>query len=367
VICPAQSTDKAIPICTSVGFRSLTAEDYLQASSSLRADVVISMADIADTDTISRKRREKMVDRTHSWFTEAASELAPTKARTQLYASILPLDNVQQQLYLSDLADDESPSGGPAGLALYEPEAAATLPAELSEHARFCISNPSTPQDVLRAVLFGADLVTTPFVTATTERGIAFTFKFPPAQSSDHQPLGIDMWSTSHATSVTALSPGCPCYTCKRHHRAYLHHLLQAKEMLAWTLLQVHNFHVLDELFASIRHSLDAATFERDANAFIACYAGAFPAGEGEDRGPRMRGYQMKSAGRGEDQKRAKAWGRFEDPSAAASGTESPVAIGVENDQARKVSEAIEGGGEAQLDLTGDDFEHLGLAEKVKD
>jgi len=29
-----------------------------------------------------------------------------------------------------------------------------------------------------------------------------------------------------------SLLPGCPCYACSKHTRAYVHHLLQTNEML---------------------------------------------------------------------------------------------------------------------------------------
>ena len=38
-----------------------------------------------------------------------------------------------------------------------------------------------------------------------------------------------------------ALVEGCNCYTCTHHVRAYLHHLLVTKEMLAPVLLTIHN------------------------------------------------------------------------------------------------------------------------------
>lgn len=37
------------------------------------------------------------------------------------------------------------------------------------------------------------------------------------------------------------LEPGCDCYTCTHHTRAYLHHLFKAKELLANTLATIHN------------------------------------------------------------------------------------------------------------------------------
>lgn len=339
--CPAQSTDNSISVSTSVGFRKLDLKDYNDATDRLKVDVVASLADIADADRISLKRTEKMADRTHAWLRDTLDARRSGHVTDELFATVLPLESEEQQLYLSDLEDDYRPELG--GLVLHHPQSAPIIPQQIRHLPRFCVYDPPNPRSVLHAVALGVDLMTTPFVTATTEQGIAFTFAFPaPSGASTEQlSLGLDMWSTQHASDVSPLAPGCTCYTCTRHHRAYLHHLLQAKEMLAWTLLQVHNFHIMDQFFSGIRSSIKAETFATDAAAFKDRYEEEFLVGEGKARGPRVRGYQMKSVGRGGDSKRQKAWGRFED-SNAMSGSQSPSAIGVENDQARKVEEALE-------------------------
>ena len=40
----------------------------------------------------------------------------------------------------------------------------------------------------------------------------------------------------------------CDCYTCKNYSRAYLRHLFVANELLAHTLLSIHNIHSLNTL-----------------------------------------------------------------------------------------------------------------------
>ena len=46
---------------------------------------------------------------------------------------------------------------------------------------------------------------------------------------------------------------GCECYTCQNFSRAYIHHLLKAKETLAGTLISIHNIHTMNKLLADIR------------------------------------------------------------------------------------------------------------------
>ena len=53
----------------------------------------------------------------------------------------------------------------------------------------------------------------------------------------------------------------CTCYTCRTFTRAYLRHLIVAKELLAGTLLSIHNLHALIQLVNDIRESILDNTF----------------------------------------------------------------------------------------------------------
>ncbi|CAN0396128.1 unnamed protein product [Lampetra planeri] len=55
---------------------------------------------------------------------------------------------------------------------------------------------------------------------------------------------------------LSPLLPGCPCYTCVHHSRAYLHHLLATKELLAGVLLSIHNVTRYHGFFAALRGAL---------------------------------------------------------------------------------------------------------------
>ena len=114
------------------------------------------------------------------------------------------------------------------------------------------------------------------------------------------------MWQHVHATSIIPLSSKCTCYTCAKHHRAYVHHLLVTKEMLGWVLLQIHNHQILDSFFSGIRASIGGKSFERDGAAFARYYEPELP--ETSGLSPRVRGYQFKSEGPAEAKRNPKAY-----------------------------------------------------------
>ncbi len=68
-----------------------------------------------------------------------------------------------------------------------------------------------------------------------------------------------DRWNLKNAQFKEDFQPldeHCPCYTCQNFSRAYLHHLIKAKEMLAFMLLSLHNVTELIQFTVRIRESI---------------------------------------------------------------------------------------------------------------
>ena len=341
--CPAQHTASAISISTSVGFRQLKVDDYVKAVHLLRPDISVEIADIITAEKASVKRVQRSAERTHAWLRDTlVAKARIIDATTAFFASIPSLENTLPSLYLSDLVDDFKSQI--SGLTVYSSSTINAIPQELSGLPRLCLSQPASPHGVLAAILQGADILTIPFVTMSSEHGIALSFSFPGKYGQQGMPLANDLWSTEHAADLSPLSGGCECYTCQRHHRAYVNHLLQAKEMLAWTLLQVHNHAIMDQFFEQVRQSMLTGQFEEDVKLFSHAYEANLPESTGE--GPRIRGYQMKSVGGGEAKKNVKAYGRLDDAAQKIVEAESGVATltgGVEELQEHGFAEKTTG------------------------
>ncbi|KAJ3481408.1 hypothetical protein NLG97_g7828 [Lecanicillium saksenae] len=299
VTTPTGNTAKSVTLFTSTGFRSLTVPEYAEATKQMKPDIVVPMADLLHiTTTPPTKKLVRMVDRTEEWLDEFLAATKPTTDSTRassVFAPVLAVEYPFQWSYLAHLAEDVRDSL--SGLAIYDTKLLADIIpnyAPLRELPRLSLDTPKTPQEVLKQVALGVDVCVLPFVNAVSDSGVAFTFSFPaPEAVSGPLPLGINMWSEEHAVALEPLSQGCQCYTCTTHHRAYLRHLLNAKEMLGWSLLQIHNHHMIGEFFKGVRAALQNGTFASAAEKFATIYETEFPLGTGER--PRARGYHFKS------------------------------------------------------------------------
>ncbi|EHK27403.1 uncharacterized protein TRIVIDRAFT_35077 [Trichoderma virens Gv29-8] len=300
VTTPFGNTPKALAVFTSTGFRNVTVPEFTTTVQALQPDIVLPMADLPHTSaTPSSKKLVRMVERTEVWLDEFLDRLASSKSTASLdssvFAPMLPVEYPIQWDYLRHLSEDVLDKLD--GLAVYDanllPELVNYPP--LTPLPKLCMESPKTPQEVLRQVSLGIDICAMSFANSTSDAGVAMTFSFPPPSVDEVRPLGTNMWSPEHSTAVVPLVEGCQCYTCSKHHRAYLHHLLNAKEMLGWNLLQIHNHHVINEFFAGIREALTKgqAVFEEEARRFTASYEPVFPEGTGAR--PRARGYHFKS------------------------------------------------------------------------
>lgn len=279
-------------ICTSVGFQQFKASDYAQAVERLKVDIVVALGDIAYGRELGKKRVEKAEDRTMEWLEEhidARKEADTGKAK--LFASMLPLA-CARQVSLVDLVAEEL-DDKISGLAIYSMDTLDDLPKTLTHFPRLDFSVPQTPVEVLQHIRRGMDIFTLPFIGAVTDAGIAMDFTFPATKKpltnghsySDPLSLGVDMWDATHAVDLSPLSKGCQCYACTNHHRAFIQHLLAAKEMLGWVLLQIHNHHVMDLFFEGVRGSIARDMFDQDVLLFEKIYESHLPEKTGQ--GPR--------------------------------------------------------------------------------
>ena len=320
VTTPLGNGNKYLSLWTSHGYISLPIDEYTRAIEKLKPDVAIAPADLFHTSTTPPpKKLLRMAERTEEWSIKFLAPEQQAKFQSEgitVFAPVLPVPYPIQWEYLNHLVESHQGTAPLAGLAIYD----VAILRELAENyqpletlARLSLDDPASPQEIVRQIRAGIDICTIPFLNTVTDSGVALTFSFPPPMQEPGQsaaPLGRDMWSPDNVTSLSPLMEGCQCYACTKHHRAFVHHLLNAKEMLGWTLLQIHNHHVVSRFFAGIRSVLHEApdNFAELANRFSDAYEEELPKGTGSR--PRARGYHFKS-GAGQDKVNGTQWENY--------------------------------------------------------
>ena len=81
------------------------------------------------------------------------------------------------------------------------------------------------------------------------------------AQESFHSREFINLFKSCFKEDPRPIDETCKCTTCALYSRAYLHHLLKAKELLAMSALTLHNVYYMNRLMRAIRNSIHQNSF----------------------------------------------------------------------------------------------------------
>lgn len=107
-----------------------------------------------------------------------------------------------------------------------------------------------TPQNILEAVERGVDFFDCVYPSRNGRHGHVYT---------NHGKLNL--FNAKFELDDRPIEEGCQCPACRRYSRAYIRHLLKAKEMLGMRLCVLHNLYFYNHMMEEIRDALDEGRF----------------------------------------------------------------------------------------------------------
>ena len=98
------------------------------------------------------------------------------------------------------------------------------------------------------------------------ERGIDFFDCVYPSRNGRHGHVytnhgKMNMFNAKYELDTRPIEEGCGCPACRHYSRAYIRHLLKAKEMLGMRLCVLHNLYFYNHMMEEIRDALDEGRF----------------------------------------------------------------------------------------------------------
>lgn len=108
-----------------------------------------------------------------------------------------------------------------------------------------------TPANILEGVERGVDFFDCVYPTRNGRHGHAYT---------NHGK--INLFNAKYEKDLRPLEEGCMCPACRRYSRAYIRHLLKAREMLGMRLIVLHNLYFYNTMMEEIREALDMGNFK---------------------------------------------------------------------------------------------------------
>lgn len=237
-------------------------EESMQIQSNLASTIAMAF-DECPPSTASRDYVEASVARTSRWLVRCKQEMArlngleETINKEQLLFGInqgavfddIRIDHAKR---ISELACDGYAIGGLAVGESHEQmyhvieETVPYLPSDKPTY----LMGVGTPSNILEAV----------------ERGVDFFDCVYPSRNGRHGHLytnhgKINLFNAKYELDERPIEEGCQCPACRRYSRAYIRHLLKAKEMLGMRLCVLHNLFFYNKMMEEIRDALDEGRF----------------------------------------------------------------------------------------------------------
>jgi len=240
-----------------------TPEKAIQIQEDLGADIIMAFDECAPP--YDRNYTQQAVERTHEWAERCAR--AQTRRDQALFGivqgGIFPDLRTRSAEFVAAL---DLPGYAIGGLSVGEtkPEMHAMIEVVdqvLPEDKPRYLMGVGSPEDLINGIRRGIDIFDCVLPTRLARHQAAMT-----------KTGRLNMMNAVFARDPRPIDETCSCYTCTNFTRAYLRHLIVAKEMLASTLLSIHNIHTLVTLVNDARSAILAGEFTAFADQFLANY-----------------------------------------------------------------------------------------------
>jgi len=118
------------------------------------------------------------------------------------------------------------------------------------------------PKDLVIGIANGCDTFDCVIPTRAGRTGTLYTWKGR-----------VNILNAKYRESALAPEPGCACYTCTHYSQAYLNHLSHAHEMMAATLISIHNIYFMNTLVEKLRIAILENTFHEMSDLIVQTYS----------------------------------------------------------------------------------------------
>lgn len=108
-----------------------------------------------------------------------------------------------------------------------------------------------TPDNILESVSRGVDFFDCVYPSRNGRHGHVYT---------NHGKMNL--FNAKYELDDRPIEEGCGCPACRSYSRAYIRHLLKAKEMLGMRLCVLHNLYFYNTMMTEIRDAIDAGRYE---------------------------------------------------------------------------------------------------------
>ena len=238
-------------------------EQSMQIQSNLASTIAMAF-DECPSSVADRKYMTNSVERTTRWLTRCKDEMARLNSLPDTINPHQMLFGINQGGIYEDIriahaqqiAELNLDGYAVGGLAVGESHEEmyrildAVVP-HLPENKPTYLMGVGTPANILEAVDRGVDFFDCVYPSRNGRHGHVYT---------NHGKMNL--FNAKYELDDRPIEEGCNCPSCRSYSRAYIRHLLKAKEMLGMRLCVLHNLYFYNTMMEEIRDAIDAGEFQ---------------------------------------------------------------------------------------------------------
>lgn len=238
-------------------------EESMQIQSNLASTIAMAF-DECPPHPATRQYMQDSVDRTTRWLMRCKNKMAELNQREDTINKNQLLFGINQGGTFTDIRIEHAkqiseldlPGYALGGLAVGESHEdmyhviEETVP-YLPTNKPVYLMGVGTPANILESVDRGVDFFDCVYPSRNGRHGHVYT---------NHGKLNL--FNAKFETDDRPIEEGCQCPACKTYSRAYIRHLLKAKEMLGCRLCVLHNLYFYNTMMTEIRDAIDAHEYQ---------------------------------------------------------------------------------------------------------
>ena len=246
-------------------------EESMQIQSNLASTIAMAF-DECPPSKATREYIQKSVDRTTRWLRRCKDEMARLNSLPDTINKHQMLFGINQGGVFTDIriehakaiAELDLDGYAIGGLAVGETHEEmyevldATVP-YLPQNKPTYLMGVGTPANILEAVDRGVDFFDCVYPSRNGRHGHVYT---------NHGKLNL--FNAKFELDTRPIEEGCGCPACRNYSRAYIRHLLKAKEMLGMRLCVLHNLYFYNTMMEEIRAAIEEHRYAENKKSKLA-------------------------------------------------------------------------------------------------
>lgn len=237
-------------------------EESMQIQSNLASTIAMAF-DECPSSVASRDYIQKSVDRTIRWLKRCRTEMDRLNSLEDTINKNQMLFGINQGGIYDDIRIEHAKAISQVDLDGYAIGGLAVGDTHEEMYRIIESVEPHLPKD---KPIYLMGVGTPANILEAVERGVDFFDCVYPARNGRHGHVytnrgKLNLFNAKYELDDRPIEEGCQCPACKYHTRAYIRHLLKAKEMLGMRLCVLHNLYFYNTMMEEIRDAIEAGRF----------------------------------------------------------------------------------------------------------